>query len=52
MDDTDPSVDDTDPSLDEGVSFGVVATEWAQNRLGDHFLTAWADGRTSPRTPV
>jgi hypothetical protein len=43
---------ESDPSLDEDIAFGVDATEWTENRLGNHLLTAWRDGRSSLRTPL
>ncbi|MGW7237733.1 iron-containing redox enzyme family protein [Streptomyces sp. NPDC054804] len=43
---------ETEPFLDEDIAFGVDATEWSENRLGHHLLTAWRDGRTSLRTPL
>ncbi|MFB7992372.1 iron-containing redox enzyme family protein [Streptomyces sp. NPDC056002] len=43
---------EVEPFLDEDVAFGVDATEWTENRLGNHLLTAWAEGRTSLRTPL
>ncbi|MFF4274200.1 iron-containing redox enzyme family protein [Streptomyces sp. NPDC001536] len=42
----------SEPTLDEDIAFGVDATEWVENRLGTHLLTAWRDGRTSLRTPL
>lgn len=43
---------ETEPSLDADVAFGADATEWTENRLGSHLLTAWRDGRSSLRTPL
>ncbi|MFJ5264785.1 iron-containing redox enzyme family protein [Streptomyces sp. NPDC088387] len=43
---------ETEPFLDEDIAFGVAATEWTENRLGTHLLTAWGEGRTSLRMPL
>ena len=43
---------EAEPDLDPDIAFGADATEWTEKRLGDHFLTAWRDGRSSLRTPL
>ncbi|MEU4805043.1 iron-containing redox enzyme family protein [Actinosynnema sp. NPDC023587] len=41
-----------EPELTESVVFGVRATGLLEQRLGDHLLTAWAEGRSSLLKPV
>lgn len=41
-----------EPELTESVVFGVQATELLEDRLGEHLLTAWKEGRTALRLPL
>ncbi|WP_158841417.1 iron-containing redox enzyme family protein [Saccharothrix deserti] len=41
-----------EPELTESVVFGVQATELLEQRLGDHLLNAWKEGRTALRLPL
>ena len=41
-----------EPHLDGDIAFGVDATEWLEDRLGDRLLEAWRSGRSSLRTAV
>ncbi|MET9295648.1 iron-containing redox enzyme family protein [Streptomyces sp. NPDC003077] len=41
-----------EPQLDADVAFGVAATDWLEERLGQHLLDAWRAGRSSVRVAV
>ncbi|UYQ60335.1 iron-containing redox enzyme family protein [Streptomyces peucetius] len=41
-----------EPSLAPDMAFGVAATNWVEDRLGDRLLAAWRNGSTSLRAPL
>jgi hypothetical protein len=41
-----------EPALTADVVFGIEATAFLEDRLGDHLLGAWRAGRTSLRQPI
>ena len=41
-----------EPALAPDVAFGIDATVFLEDRLGDHLLTAWRAGRSSLRAPL
>lgn len=41
-----------EPELSADVVFGVEATEFLEERLAEHVMSAWRDGRTSLREPL
>jgi Iron-containing redox enzyme len=41
-----------EPGLEEDVAFGIDATGWVEDRLGERLLTAWSQGLSSLRTPL
>jgi hypothetical protein len=41
-----------DPRLEGDVTFGIDATGWVEERLGERLLTAWRQGASSLRTPL
>jgi hypothetical protein len=43
---------DGEPELAGDVVFGIQATEFLEDRLADHVMTAWRAGRTSLRSPL
>jgi Iron-containing redox enzyme len=43
---------DDEPDLARDVAFGIDATVWAEDRLGDRLVTAWRSGRSCLRTPL
>ncbi len=43
---------DTEPQLERDVAFGVLATGWLEDRLGDRLLGAWEAGRSALRAPL
>jgi hypothetical protein len=43
---------DEEPHLAADVAFGIDATVWAEDRLGDHLITAWQRGRSGLRAPL
>lgn len=43
---------EVEPHLAADIAFGVDATVFAEDRLGDRLLTDWSAGRSSLRTPL
>ncbi|MGK5543889.1 iron-containing redox enzyme family protein [Streptomyces sp. URMC 127] len=41
-----------EPGLGPDVAFGIAATLWLEDRLTDHLLGAWEEGRSSLRAPL
>lgn len=41
-----------EPHLAPDVAFGIAATGWLENRLGEQLLSAWQDGESSLRIPL
>jgi hypothetical protein len=41
-----------EPQLEADVVFGIRAFEFVEDRLGDHMVRCWQDGRTSLRRPL
>jgi hypothetical protein len=41
-----------EPHLERDVVFGIRARDAVENRLADHMMASWADGRTSLRRPL
>jgi len=41
-----------EPQLDHDVVFGIRAFGVVEDRLADHLMTSWRDGRSSLRSPL
>lgn len=41
-----------EPQLEADVAFGVAATVFTEDRLGDRLLADWGEGRSALRTPL
>jgi hypothetical protein len=42
----------SEPDLDRDVVFGIRARDIVENRLADHVMSCWAEGRTSLLSPI
>ncbi|ONK13854.1 iron-containing redox enzyme family protein [Streptomyces sp. MP131-18] len=43
---------EAEPQLERDVAFGIGATGWLEDRLGDRLLGAWEAGRSALRAPL